>query len=81
MPPDQADEEDRITEAEYLEMCQDIERDVGELQEIELIECLDRADSKLGLWKVSYSKTKYKVLWAIGFDPVSLKVQDVMVQW
>lgn len=81
MPPKDPDDDGKITEEMYLQMCADIEREMGELEGVEPIECLMRADSKFTLWKAKYSKSDFSVFWAIGFDLESLKVQDVLVQW
>ncbi|SFG47682.1 hypothetical protein SAMN05216175_107108 [Neptunomonas qingdaonensis] len=70
-----------ITEEMYINMCTDIENEMGVLEGIEPIECLMRKDSKFTLCKAKYTKSEYKVFWAIGFDRETLKVQDVSVQW
>jgi hypothetical protein len=62
-------------------MCQDLENEMGGIKQIQLIDVLMRADSKLTLWKVKYAKSDFLAFWGISFDPLSLKVADVMVQW
>lgn len=81
MPPKIPDEENRITEDDYVGMCSEIDDVLGVLGSIELIDCLVRKESKLSLWKVKYSKFEDEVFWAIGYDRANLKVQDVLVQW
>jgi len=81
MPPQDPDDEVKITEDMYLDMCADIDSEMGELETLEPIECLMRVDSKFTLWKAKYSKSDFHVFWAIGFDIQTLKVQDVLVQW
>jgi hypothetical protein len=80
-PPKDPNDDRKITEDMYLDMCRDIENEMGALESIESIDCLPRNESKLTLWKAKYSKSDIKVFWAIGFDSETLKVQDVLVQW
>ncbi|PKD46841.1 hypothetical protein CWS19_26125 [Escherichia coli] len=79
--PKDPNDDGKITEDMYLDMCRDIENEMGALESIESIDCLPRNESKLTLWKAKYSKSDIKVFWAIGFDSETLKVQDVLVQW
>ena len=81
MPPTDPDDDGRITEDMYLDMCADIENEMGMLVSVEPIDCLMRKNSKFTLWKKKYSKSEYEVFWAIGFDRTTLKIQDVTVQW
>lgn len=81
MPPRVPDEDGRITEDDYLGLCREIDDVLGAIVSINLIDCLERKDNKLTLWKVKYSNNEDEVFWAIGDDRDSLKVQDVLVQW
>ncbi|MDG5499359.1 hypothetical protein [Marinobacter sp. BGYM27] len=81
MPPKDPDDEGKITESMYMKMCDDIEKEMGDIESIESIDTLMRADSKFTLWKVKYSKSNFKAFWAIGFDLDTSKIQDVLVQW
>ena len=79
--PEEGCEDDPISEEEYLSMCQDLEDEMGDIEQIQLIDVLIRSDSKLTLWKVKYVKSDFLVFWGISFDPKSLNVDDVMVHW
>jgi hypothetical protein len=81
IPPNDPDDEATVTEDMYIKMCDDIERDMGDIESIEPIDVLVRYDSKLTLWKVKYRKSEFKAFWGISFDSKTLKIQDVMVQW
>ena len=81
IPPSVPDDEARITEDMYLDMCKDIEQELGVIDSIEFIDCLLRKSSKLTLWKVKYRKSEDEVFWAIGFDLETVKVQDVLINW
>jgi len=81
MPPKDPNDDGKITEDMYMQMCSDIENEMGDIESIEPIEVLMRADSKFTLWKAKYSKSNFMVFWAIGFDLETSKVQDVLVQW
>ena len=81
MPPKDSNDDVKITENMYVEMCNDIDNEMGEVESIDPIECLMRADSKFTLWKVKYSKSEFFAFWAIGFDLETFKIQDVLVQW
>lgn len=81
IPPNDPDDEATVTEDMYIKMCDDIERDMGDIESIEPIDVLVRHDSKLTLWKVKYRKSEFKAFWGISFDSNTLKIQDVMVQW
>lgn len=78
-PPEQS--EDTITEPEYLAACDEIAKELGVVEGIALIDCLQRQDSQLTLWKANYSKTNDEVFWAVGFDHESGKVKDVLINW
>lgn len=81
LPPENPDDGGDVSESMYLDLCADLENENGELESIELIECLPRGDSKLTLWKAKYSKNEYYVFWAFGFDLEQLKVREILVQW
>ncbi|WP_299195570.1 hypothetical protein [uncultured Amphritea sp.] len=81
MPPADLNDDGKITEEMYIQMCSDIENEMGDIESIDPIDVLMRADSKLTLWKVKYSKSDFMAFWAIGFDLETSKVQDVLVQW
>jgi hypothetical protein len=77
--PDEGD--DTITEDAYLESCESIRHELGFLSSIAFIDRLERADSRLTLWKAKYSASEDEVFWAIGLDSATYKVKDVLVNW
>ena len=81
MPPKDPDDEGKITEDMYMQICSYIESEMGEIERIEPIDVLMRLDSKFTLWKVKYSKSDFKAFWAIGLDSKTLKIKDVLAQW
>jgi hypothetical protein len=62
----------------YIELCEDLQRENGELESMELIESLPRNDSNFTLWKAKYSKNQHYVFWAFGIDSSQLKVTLAM---
>jgi hypothetical protein len=70
-----------ITEHAYISSCESIQHELGELSEVEFIDCLRRAGSQLTLWKAKYSASEDEVFWAVGFDAATHKVKDVLVNW
>jgi len=81
MPPKDPDDGGKITEEMYVQMCNDIKSEMGDIESIEPIDVLMRLESKLTLWKVKYSKSDFMAFWSISFDLKTLEVQDVLVQW
>lgn len=81
LPSPTEQSEDAITEAMYNEMCGDIKRELGVVSQIKLIDSLDRKDSQLSLWKVSYSASEYDIFWGISFDRTTHKVIDIHIDW
>lgn len=81
LPPENPDDGGDVSEEMYRELCAELERENGELVSIELIESLPRDNSKFTLWKAKYSKNKYHVFWAFGFDLEQLKVREILAQW
>lgn len=81
LSPENQDDGANVSEDMYRELCSDLEKENGELESIELIECLPRDNSKFTLWKAKYSKNKHYVFWAFGLDLEQMKVRDILVQW
>lgn len=81
IPPKDPDDGGKITEDMYMEMCNDIENEMGSIVSIQPIDVLMRVDSKFTLWKVKYSNSEFMAFWAIGFDLETSKVKDVLIQW
>ena len=81
LPSPAEDSDNTITEEMYNEMCEDISTELGHLSGIEFIDCLQRRNSRLSLWKASYASSDDEVFWGIAFDHETLKVTDVHVDW
>ncbi|MGC3872817.1 hypothetical protein ACPF7Z_06040 [Halomonas sp. GXIMD04776] len=81
MPSSPDESEGTITEEAYIASCESIRHELGVLSSLEFIDCLRRSDSQLTLWKAKYSSSEDEILWAIGFDPETHKVKDVLVNW
>lgn len=78
-PSSLEESEGTITERAYIGSCESIQHELGELSEVEFIDCLRRAGSRLTLWKAKYSASDDEVFWAVGFDSATHKVKDVLV--
>jgi hypothetical protein len=81
LPPENLDDGGNVSEEMYIELCEDLQRENGELESMELIESLPRNDSNFTLWKAKYSKNQHYVFWAFGIDSSQLKVREILVQW
>ncbi len=79
--PPTEDEQKILTEKKYLDMCEDILRERGLLEHIEYIDCLERKESYLTLWKVLYTSDDDEVFWSIGFDRTTHKVLGININW
>jgi len=81
LPSHPEESESTVSKEEYLESCKEIRHQLGEVASINFIDCLQREDSQLSLWRVKYTLSEDEVFWAIGFDRETHKVKDVLVNW
>ena len=70
-----------FTQKRFIEVCEAIEKEIGNITSLEYISTLDRKSSYLTLWKSTYSKSKDEVLWKIIFDTVSNKIKLMHINW
>lgn len=70
-----------FTEKRFFEVCEAIEKEIGNILSLEYISTLNRKSSYLTLWKSTYSKTKDEVLWQITFDTKSNKIKLMHINW
>lgn len=70
-----------FTEKRFFEVCEAIEKEIGNITSLEYIATLNRKTSYLTLWKSTYSKTKDEVLWQIIFDTNSNKIKLMHINW
>lgn len=70
-----------FTHNRFIEVCEAIEQEIGQISSLEHIETLKRKSSFLTLWKTTYSKTKDEVLWQITLDAQCDKVLLMHINW
>lgn len=70
-----------FTHNRFIEVCEAIEQEIGQISSLEHIETLKRKSSFLTLWKTTYSKTKDEVLWQITLDAQGDKVLLMHINW
>lgn len=64
-----------FTEKRFYEVCEAIEKEIGNLTSLEYISTLNRKSTELTLWKSTYSKTNDEVLWNIIFEKNTHKIK------
>lgn len=70
-----------FTQKRFIEVCEAIEKEIGNITSLEYISTLNRVSSYLTLWKAKYSKNKDEVLWQIIFDTDSNKIILMHINW
>jgi len=70
-----------FTQKRFIEVCEEIEKEIGNITSLKYISTLNRKSSYLTLWKSTYSKSKDEVLWQIIFDIVSNKIKLMHINW
>lgn len=70
-----------FTQKRFSEVCEAIEKEIGNITSLEYISTLNRKSSFLTLWKSTYSKSNDEVLWQITFDTVSKKITLMHINW
>jgi len=70
-----------FTKKRFFEVCEAMEKEIGNITSLEYIATLNRKTSYLTLWKSTYSKTKDEVLWQIIFDTNNNKIKLMHINW
>ena len=70
-----------FTEDRYLEVCEDINRNVGVFCKMSFIDKLSQGEKVLTLWKAKYSNSDSEVFWSICFDNSFSQVLGLHVEW
>jgi hypothetical protein len=70
-----------FTQKRFIEVCEAIEKEIGNITSLEYISTLNRRTTYLTLWKSTYSKSKDEVLWQIIFDTDSNKIKLMHINW
>lgn len=70
-----------FTQKRFIEVCEAIEKEIGNITSLEYISSLNRSTSYLTLWKSTYSKSEDEVLWQITFDTDSNKIKLMHINW
>lgn len=70
-----------FTNKRFIEVCEAIEKEIGNISSLEYISTLKRKTSYLTLWKAAYSESNDEVLWQIIFDAMSNKIKLMHINW
>jgi len=70
-----------FNEKRFFEVCEAIEKEIGNITSLEYIATLNRKTTYLTLWKSNYSKTNDDVLWQIIFETNSNKIKLMHINW
>lgn len=70
-----------FSQKRFTEVCEAIEKEIGNITSLEYINTLNRKSSYLTLWKSTYSKSNDEVLWQIIFDTNSNKIKLMHINW
>ena len=78
---DAKNEDSWFSEKRFYEVCEAINKELGNMVSLTYISSLKRKSTTLTLWKATYNKNKDEVLWQIIFDSVSNKIQLLHINW
>lgn len=70
-----------FTKKRFVEVCEAIEKQIGNITSLEFISTLNRKSSYLTLWKSTYSKSNDEVLWSMVVDTTSNKIKLMHIYW
>jgi hypothetical protein len=70
-----------FTEKRFYEVCEAIEKEIGNITSLEYISTLNRKSTELTLWKSTYSKTEDEVLWNVIFEKSTHKIKLMHINW
>ena len=70
-----------FNEQRFSEVCDAIKKQIGIMTSLEHITTLKRKTSHLTLWKTTYSKIDYDVLWKIIFDTKNNEITLMHINW
>jgi len=70
-----------FTQKRFVEVCEAMEKQLGNITSLDFISTLNRKSSYVTLWKSAYSKSNDEVLWSIIFDRASDKIKLMHIYW
>ncbi|MDH5424891.1 MAG: hypothetical protein OEY29_07865 [Gammaproteobacteria bacterium] len=70
-----------FTEKRFYEVCEAIEKEIGNITSLNYILTLNRKSTELTLWKATYSKTDDEVLWNVIFEKNTHKIKLMHINW
>lgn len=70
-----------FTEKRFYEVCEAIEKEIGNIMSLEYISTLYRKSTELTLWKSTYSKTEDEVFWQIIFEKNTHRIKLMHINW
>ena len=70
-----------FTEKRFYEVCEAIEKEIGNITSLKYISTLNRKSTELTLWKSTYSKTEDEVLWNVIFEKNINKIKLMHINW
>jgi len=70
-----------FTEKRFYEVCEAIEKEIGNINSLKYISTLNRKSIELTIWKSKYSKTEDEVLWQIIFENNTHKITLMHINW
>lgn len=78
---EEKNEDSWFSEKRFYEVCEAIEKDLGNMISLEYVSSLKRKSTNLTLWKTTYTENNDEVLWQIIFDSVSNEIKLLHINW